>query len=114
MVSCRASGIGEARVQVLAVAAGSFVGSLDVGDASVDAAVAAVDAQCGVPQRTMPPEEVTMGQWSFVARVACAAPTRAARASGGAIVNIASLAGMGSCPLFSYGPVKAGLINLTE
>jgi len=69
VVTCRASGIGEACVQVLAVAAGSFVGSLDVGDASVDAAVAAVDAQCGVPQRTMPPEELTMGQWSFVARV---------------------------------------------
>jgi len=37
-----------------------------------------------------------------------------ARAGGGAIVNIASVAGMGSGPLHAYGPAKAGVINLTE
>ncbi len=121
------------RVAVVTDAAGSVAGSLDVGeDASVDAAVAAVDAQCGVPQvlinsagvlqRTMAPEDLTLREWSFVARVDLRGtyPCRArfgaamARAGGGAIVNIASVAGMGSCPLLSYGPVKAGVINLTE
>lgn len=32
----------------------------------------------------------------------------------GAIVNIASTAGMGGSPLFAYGPAKAAVINLTE
>jgi NAD(P)-dependent dehydrogenase (short-subunit alcohol dehydrogenase family) len=32
----------------------------------------------------------------------------------GSIVNIASIAGMRSGPLHSYGPAKAGVISLTE
>jgi NAD(P)-dependent dehydrogenase (short-subunit alcohol dehydrogenase family) len=153
VVTGGASGIGEACVKVLAAAGarvvvadrnlpaaqavaaacGGVAVALDVGDdASVDAAVAAVQAQCGVPQvlvnsagvlqRTLPPEELTLREWDFVARVdlrgtyLCCARFGAAmaRAGGGAIVNIASVAGMGSGPLHSYGPAKAGVINLTE
>jgi NAD(P)-dependent dehydrogenase (short-subunit alcohol dehydrogenase family) len=36
------------------------------------------------------------------------------RQGGGAIVNIASVAGMRSGPLHSYGPAKAGVISLTR
>lgn len=153
VVTGGASGIGEACVQVLAAAGarvfvadrnlpaaqavaaatGGIAVALDVGDdASVDAAVAAVEAQGGVPQvlvnsagvlqRTLPPEELTLREWDFVARVdlrgtyLCCARFGAAmaRAGRGAIVNIASVAGMGSGPLHSYGPAKAGVINLTE
>jgi len=153
VVTGGASGIGQACVQVLAAArarvvvadrnlaaaqavaaaAGGIAVALDVGDdASVDAAVAAVEAQCGGPhvlvnsagvlQRTLPPEELTLREWDFVARVdlrgtyLCCARFGAAmaRRGGGAIVNIASVAGMGSGPLHSYGPAKAGVINLTE
>lgn len=153
VVTGGASGIGEACARVLAeagarvvvadrnadaaravaAAVGGVAVPLDVGDdASVDAAVAAVQAQCGtasvlvnsagVLQRTLPPEELTLREWDFVARVdlrgtyLCCARFGAAmaRAGGGAIVNIASVAGMGSGPLHSYGPAKAGVINLTE
>ena len=153
VVTGGASGIGEACVQVLAAAGarvfvadrnlpaaqavaaatGGIAVALDVGDdASVDAVVAAVEAQGGVPQvlvnsagvlqRTLPPEELTLREWDFVARVdlrgtyLCCARFGAAmaRAGRGAIVNIASVAGMGSGPLHSYGPAKAGVINLTE
>ncbi|ODV12262.1 MAG: short-chain dehydrogenase [Rubrivivax sp. SCN 70-15] len=153
VVTGGASGIGEACARVLAeagarvvvadrnvdaahavaAAVGGVALPLDVGDdASVDAALAAVQAQCGtatvlvnsagVLQRTLPPEELTLREWDFVARVdlrgtyLCCARFGAAmaRAGGGAIVNIASVAGMGSGPLHSYGPAKAGVINLTE
>lgn len=153
VVTGGASGIGEACARVLAeagarvvvadrnadaaravaAAVGGVAVPLDVGDdASVDAALAAVQAQCGtatvlvnsagVLQRTLPPEELTLREWDFVARVdlrgtyLCCARFGAAmaRAGGGAIVNIASVAGMGSGPLHAYGPAKAGVINLTE
>jgi NAD(P)-dependent dehydrogenase (short-subunit alcohol dehydrogenase family) len=123
----------EAAAQALAAAVGGIAVALDVGDdASVDAAVAAVQAQCGVPQvlvnsagvlqRTLPPEELSLREWDFVVRVdlrgtyLCCARFGAAmaRAGRGAIVNIASVAGMGSGPLHAYGPAKAGVINLTE
>lgn len=153
VVTGGASGIGEACARVLAeagarvvvadrnadaaravaAAVGGVAVPLDVGDdASVDAALVAVQAQCGtatvlvnsagVLQRTLPPEELTLREWDFVARVdlrgtyLCCARFGAAmaRAGGGAIVNIASVAGMGSGPLHAYGPAKAGVINLTE
>ena len=123
----------EAAARALADAVGGIALALDVGEeSSVDALVAAVQVQCGVPQvlvnsagvlqRTLPPEELTMREWDFVARVdlrgtyLCCARFGAAMAQrgSGAIVNIASVAGMGSGPLHSYGPAKAGVINLTE
>lgn len=152
VVTGGASGIGEACAAVLAQAGarvivadrndaaaravaesiGGEALALDVGEEqSVDALVAAVQAQFGVPhvlvnsagvlQRTLPPEELTMREWDFVAHIdlrgtyLCCARFGAAMAQrgSGAIVNIASVAGMGSGPLHSYGPAKAGVINLT-
>jgi NAD(P)-dependent dehydrogenase (short-subunit alcohol dehydrogenase family) len=76
----------------------------------------------GVLQRTLPPEELSMKEWDIVARIdlrgtylACVAFGSAmAERGGGAIVNIASVAGMRSGPLHSYGPAKAGVISLGE
>lgn len=76
----------------------------------------------GVLQRTLPPEELGMKEWDIVARIdlrgtylACVAFGAPMAARGcGAIVNIASVAGMRSGPLHSYGPAKAGVISLGE
>jgi NAD(P)-dependent dehydrogenase (short-subunit alcohol dehydrogenase family) len=76
----------------------------------------------GVLQRTLPPEQLALAEWDFVARVdlrgtyvCCAAfGARMAARGAGAIVNIASVAGMRSGPLHSYGPAKAGVIHLSE
>lgn len=106
---------------------------VDVGDeASIDAAASAarervgdidVLVNCaGVLQRTLPPDRLTLREWDFVARIdlrgtyLCCARFGAAMAARGAgsIVNIASVAGMRSGPLHSYGPAKAGVIALTE
>ncbi len=84
--------------------------------------VAVLVNSAGVLQRTLPPEELGLAEWDFVARVdlrgtylCCAAfGARMAARGAGAIVNIASVAGMRSGPLHSYGPAKAGVIHLTE
>jgi len=76
----------------------------------------------GVLQRTLPPEQLGLAEWDFVVRVdlrgtyvCCAAfGARMAARGAGAIVNIASVAGMRSGPLHSYGPAKAGVIHLSE
>ena len=76
----------------------------------------------GVLQRTLPPERLSLKEWDFVSRIdlrgtyLCCAIFGAdmAAAGRGAIVNIASVAGMRSGPLHSYGPAKAGVISLTE
>lgn len=105
----------------------------DIGDEeSVKQLAADIHAQLGVPdilvnsagvlQRTLPPDKLSIKEWDFVARVdlrgtylCCASfGTEMARRGSGCIVNIASVAGMRSGPLHSYGPAKAGVINLTE
>jgi NAD(P)-dependent dehydrogenase (short-subunit alcohol dehydrogenase family) len=76
----------------------------------------------GVLQRTLPPGVLSMREWDFVARVdlrgtylCCAAfGTGMVERRRGAIVNIASVAGMRSGPLHSYAPAKAGVISLSE
>ncbi len=76
----------------------------------------------GVLQRTLPPGELSQREWDFVSHVdlrgtylCCAAfGTPMAERNGGSIVNIASVTGMRSGPLHSYGPAKAGVISLTE
>lgn len=107
--------------------------ALDVADeASVSSAAARVIEMfgrvdvlvnsAGVLQRTLPPGQLTMKEWDFVAGVdlrgtyvCCSAfGTLMARQGAGAIVNIASVAGMRSGPLHSYGPAKAGVISLSE
>lgn len=107
--------------------------AMDVGDeSSVDRAAADIQVQlgsvdvlvncAGVLQRTLPPEELTLKEWDFVAHIdlrgtyLCCARfgARMAQRGLGVIVNIASVAGMRSGPLHSYAPAKAGVINLTE
>ena len=107
--------------------------AIDVADEnSVAAAVEEIESRigpvsvlvnsAGVLQRTLPPEQLALAEWDFVARidlrgtyVCCAAfGARMAARGAGAIVNIASVAGMRSGPLHSYGPAKAGVIHLSE
>jgi NAD(P)-dependent dehydrogenase (short-subunit alcohol dehydrogenase family) len=107
--------------------------AIDVADEnSVAAAVEEIESRigpvsvlvnsAGVLQRTLPPERLPLAEWDFVARVdlrgtyvCCAAfGARMAARGAGAIVNIASVAGMRSGPLHSYGPAKAGVIHLSE
>ena len=122
-----------ARAQALATEQGATAIELDVAeDEAVERAAAELEERvgpvsvlvnsAGVLQRTLPPEELTLKEWDFVARVdlrgtyvCCAAfGKRMAARRAGAIVNIASVAGMRSGPLHSYGPAKAGVISLTE
>lgn len=76
----------------------------------------------GVLQRTLPPSELSQREWDFVSHIdlrgtylCCTAfGVPMAQRGSGSIVNIASVAGMRSGPLHSYGPAKAGVISLTE
>lgn len=76
----------------------------------------------GVLQRTLPPGELSQREWDFVSHIdlrgtylCCVAfGVPMAQRHSGSIVNIASVAGMRSGPLHSYGPAKAGVISLTE
>lgn len=107
--------------------------AMDVGEeTSVDMAADDIESRmgfvdvlvncAGVLQRTLPPGELALKEWDFVARIdlrgtyLCCARfgTRMAQQGNGVIVNIASVAGMRSGPLHSYAPAKAGVINLTE
>lgn len=112
---------------------GGYPLAVDVGD---DVSVAAAATQvikefgrvdvlvnsAGVLQRTLPPGQLTMKEWDFVARIdlrgtyLCCAEfgQHMAQQRSGVIVNIASVAGMRSGPLHSYGPAKAGVISLGE
>jgi NAD(P)-dependent dehydrogenase (short-subunit alcohol dehydrogenase family) len=106
---------------------------LDVGDTDeVKAAIGAIAEahgpidvlvnSAGILQRTLPPGELSIAEWDLVAKVdlrgtylCCAmVGTQMAQRRRGSIVNIASVAGMRSGPLHSYGPAKAGVISLTE
>jgi NAD(P)-dependent dehydrogenase (short-subunit alcohol dehydrogenase family) len=112
---------------------GATVMEIDVGDEdSVNAAANAAATHfgpvdilvnsAGVLQRTLPPERLSLKEWDHVARIdirgtyLCCAAFGSGMASrgAGAIVNIASVAGMRSGPLHSYGPAKAAVISLTE
>lgn len=76
----------------------------------------------GVLQRTLPPDQLSMKEWDLVNQIdlrgtslCCAVfGTAMAAERRGAIVNIASVAGMRSGPLHAYGPAKAAVISLTE
>lgn len=76
----------------------------------------------GVLQRPVSPAELTQREWDFVSGIdmrgtylCCAAfGVEMVQRRTGCIVNIASVAGMRSGPLHSYGPAKAGVISLTE
>jgi NAD(P)-dependent dehydrogenase (short-subunit alcohol dehydrogenase family) len=76
----------------------------------------------GVIQRPVRPGALDMKAWDHVVRVdqrgtyiACRAfGRRMAARGGGAIVNIASIAGMRSMPLHAYAPAKAAVISMTQ
>lgn len=106
---------------------------LDVRDAeAIEAVAARVEAEvgpadllvtsAGVIQVPLPPEELSLADWDNVVAVdqrgvylSCVAFGRRMALRGrGAIVNIASVAGMRSMPLHSYGPAKAAVIAITE
>ncbi|MFA7666915.1 MAG: SDR family oxidoreductase [Burkholderiaceae bacterium] len=122
----------EAAEQVAAELGGIAL-PMDVGDeASVDDAAARLAGRigpvdilvnsAGVLQRTLPPDQLSLREWDFVTRIdlrgtyLCCARfgSQMAERGAGAIVNIASVAGMRSGPLHAYGPAKAGVISLTE
>ncbi len=106
---------------------------MDVGDAAgVEEAATAIEGHigpvtglvtcAGVIQRPLPPEELSLEQWDRIVHidqrgtyVTCVAFGRrmAARGAGGAIVNIASIAGSRSMPLHAYAPAKAAVISTT-
>lgn len=73
-------------------------------------------------QNTDRPEELTMSTWDRIIAVhlrgtylvTVAVGTRMAYRGRGAVVTIASSAGMRSAPLHAYAPAKAGLISQTE
>lgn len=119
--------------EAVAAAVGGTFRRIDVGDEqAVAEAVDAVERDvgpidvlvtcAGVLQRTLPPGELSWKEWDLVQRIhlrgtyACCAEvgTRMAGRGRGSIVVIASVAGMRSGPLHSYGPAKAGIINLAE
>ncbi len=119
--------------ELLASQLGGKAVGFDIGDdTAVEAAAAAIEADlgpvsvlvnsAGVLQRTLPPDQLAIKEWDFVVRIdlrgtylCCAAfGKRMAERGQGAIVNIASVAGMRSGPLHAYGPAKAGVISLGE
>jgi NAD(P)-dependent dehydrogenase (short-subunit alcohol dehydrogenase family) len=122
-----------AGAQRVAGETGGWAVALDIGDEhSVKAGAEAIRARfgqvdvlvncAGVLQRTLPPGRLSMKEWDLVAHVdlrgtyLCCAEfgVAMARQGSGSIVNIASVAGMRSGPLHSYGPAKAGVISLSE
>ncbi|SFU26565.1 SDR family NAD(P)-dependent oxidoreductase [Paraburkholderia aspalathi] len=75
----------------------------------------------GISQPTDSPDELSLETWDAVQQthlrgmyLSCAAfGTAMAKRGGGTIVNISSVAGMRSAPLYSYAPAKAAIISLT-
>jgi NAD(P)-dependent dehydrogenase (short-subunit alcohol dehydrogenase family) len=84
--------------------------------------VEALVNSAGVIQVPLPPETLPLAAWDHVVRVdqrgtylTCLAFGRRMAVRGrGAIVNIASIAGMRSMPLHAYAPAKAAVIAITE
>lgn len=121
-----------ASAQVVAKHVGGMALCMDVADEQdVTRAAHQIEAEgpldvlvncAGILQRTLPPADLSMKEWDLVIRVdlrgtylCCAAfGTRMATHGRGAIVNVASVAGMRSGPLHGYGPAKAGVIHMTE
>jgi len=125
--------IDEAAAARVASEIGGAAFAVDVADEAsaedlaerVERALGPVDAlvnSAGVIQVPLSPETLPMSSWDQVVRVdqrgtyvACLAFGRRMAARGrGAIVNIASVAGMRSMPLHAYAPAKAAVISMTE
>lgn len=75
----------------------------------------------GILQRMAAPEDLRLRDWDASLGInlrgtylCCVAAGKRMSERGGTIVNIASVAGMRSGPLYGYAPAKAGVISLTE
>jgi NAD(P)-dependent dehydrogenase (short-subunit alcohol dehydrogenase family) len=119
-----------------AAAARSFGGrayAADVGDdSSIERCAAQIESEvgpveilvnsAGIIQVPVRPQDLSMAAWDDVVRVdqrgtylGCVVFGRAmVQRRRGAIVNIASIAGMRSMPLHAYAPAKAAVISITE
>lgn len=83
---------------------------------------AIIVTSAGVLQPPLPPEELPIEVWDHVVAVdqrgvylCCVAfGKRMALRGSGAIVNIASVAGIRSMPLHAYAPAKAAVIGMTQ
>jgi NAD(P)-dependent dehydrogenase (short-subunit alcohol dehydrogenase family) len=125
--------IDSAAAASVASAIGGTAFAVDVADEAnaedmaerVERALGPVEAlvnSAGVIQVPLPPETFPLSSWDHVVRVdlrgtyvTCLAVGRRMAARGrGAIVNIASIAGMRSMPLHAYAPAKAAVIAMTE
>ncbi len=125
--------IAEEKGRVVAEKVGGAFVRLDVGDAAgVDAVAEKIETEigpvhavvnsAGIIQPPVSPQELSLDLWDKIVHidqrgtyVTCLAFGRrmAARGDGGAIVNIASIAGQRSLPLHSYSPAKAAVIAMT-
>lgn len=124
---------GARRVAAGLPGAGHAAYALDVRDEDATEALAArIEAEmgpaailvtsAGVIQVPQPPETLSMAEWDRVVAVdqrgvwvSCLAfGRRMALRGAGAVVNIASIAGMRSMPLHAYAPAKAAVISMTE
>lgn len=121
------------RAQAVAAEIGGTAYRGDVGDdAGLEACAARIEAEvgpvdilvnsAGILQVPAPPQDLPMAIWDDVVRVdqrgtylaSVVFGKRMARRGRGAIVNIASIAGMRSMPLHAYAPAKAAVIAITE
>src|ERR1700722_830984 len=122
-----------ARAEEVAKEIGGHAWSADVGDEkATEASAAAIEAEigpveilvnsAGIIQTPVRPTETTMALYADIIRVDQRGTYVASVAFGrrmvvrrrGAIINIASVAGMRSMPLHAYGPGKAAVIATTE
>jgi len=123
----------DARSHAVAQSVGGEARIADVtNDAGLEACAAAIEREigpvemlvnsAGIIQVPLRPGELSMQAWDDVVRVNQRGVYFCCRAFGafmvarrrGAIVNIASVAGMRSLPLHAYTPAKAAVIAITE
>lgn len=121
------------KAQAVAARLGGRAYAADVGDAkgtedcadSIERECGPVDVlvnSAGIIQVSVRPHEMPISVWDDVVRVdqrgtyvaSLAFARRMIERRRGSIVNIASIAGMRSMPLHSYGPAKAAVIAMTE
>lgn len=128
-----AADINLAGAQEVAQQTGGEAFALDVGDHGSILALAERAKQpdqlphalincAGIIQGTLPPDQMAQDDWDNVTNIdwrgtyLCCREFGAqmAKAGRGAIVSIASIAGMRSMPLHAYGPAKAAIISMTQ
>lgn len=121
------------RAEIVAESISGHAVSMDVtSEASIEAGAETIErdygsvdglvTSAGILQGSRPPHEFDTETFDRVMDInqrglylTCRAiGTRMAKRGAGAIVNIASITGMRSTPLHSYGPAKAAVISITE